>query len=69
MLEAPGPRVVGIEVKASATVTQGDFLGLRELAGAAGKGFGRGIVLYTGDQLLPFDEHLWAVPMGVLWAA
>jgi hypothetical protein len=25
-------------------------------------------VLYTGDQLVPFEEHLWAVPLGVLWA-
>ncbi len=69
VLEAPGRRIVGIEVKASASITQGDFLGLRELAGAAGAGFARGIVLYTGDQLLPFEDRLWAVPMGVLWAA
>jgi predicted AAA+ superfamily ATPase len=69
VLEAPGPRVVGIEIKASASVTQGDFHGLRELGDAAGKAFGRGVVLYTGEQLLPFDEDLWAVPMGALWAA
>jgi len=69
VLEAPGRRIVGIEVKARASITQSDFLGLRELAGAAGPGFARGIVLHMGDQLLPFEEHLWAVPMGVLWAA
>ena len=69
VLAAPGGRVVGIEVKASASLSQGDFNGLRELASAAGKGFARGIVLYTGEQLLPFEDHLWAVPLGVLWAA
>lgn len=69
VLAAPGGRVVGTEVKASASLSQGDFNGLRELASAAGKGFARGIVLYTGEQLLPFEKHLWAVPLGVLWAA
>ncbi len=68
VLETPSQRIVGIEVKASASVTQGDFKGLRALADAAGKSFARGVVLYTGEQLMPFDEHLWAVPLGVLWA-
>ena len=68
VLEAADRRVVGIEVKASASVAQGDFTGLRELARAAGKGFTRGVVLYTGEQLIPFEERMWAVPLGVLWA-
>ena len=68
VLETPDQRIVGAEVKASASITQGDFSGLRELASAAGKDFVRGVVFYTGEQLMPFDEHLWAVPLGVLWA-
>lgn len=68
VLETPSGRVVGIEVKASASITQGDFDGLRELALAAGEGFARGVVLYTGEQLMPFEEDLWAVPVSVLWA-
>lgn len=68
VLETPDQRIVGIEVKASASLTQGDFRGLRELANAAGDGFARGIVLYTGEQLMPYDANLWAVPLGVLWA-
>lgn len=67
VLEAPGGVIAGIEVKASASITQRDLIGLRELAGAAGRRFSRGIVLYTGEQLIPFEERLWAVPMGVLW--
>ena len=69
VLEAPGQGIVGIEVKASANVTQADFIGLRELASAAGKGFVRGVVLYTGEQLIPFEERLWAMPLGVFWAS
>jgi len=68
VLETPDQRIVGVEVKASASITQGDFKGLRELRNAAGKAFVRGVVLYTGEQLMPFEEHLWAVPMGVLWS-
>jgi uncharacterized protein len=68
VLEAPSQRIVGVEVKASASITQGDFNGLRELANAAGKTFARGVILYTGEHLMPFEEHLWAVPLGVLWA-
>ncbi len=59
---------MGIEVKASASITQGDFHGLCELAMAAGEGFARGVVLRTGEQLMPFETKLWAVPLGVLWA-
>jgi predicted AAA+ superfamily ATPase len=70
VLEAPDQQVVGVEVKASASLSlsQSDFNGLRELAHAAGQGFARGIVLYTGEQLMPFEERLWAVPLGVFWA-
>lgn len=66
VLEVPGRRVAGIEVKASASVSQSDFTGLRELPRVAGKGFARGSVLYTGEQLVAFNEQLWAVPLGVL---
>jgi uncharacterized protein len=69
VLEATDHRIVGIEIKAIASITQDDFSGLHELATAAGDGFARGIVLHTGDQFVPFDEHLWAVPIGVLWAS
>ena len=68
VLETPDQRVVGIEIKASANLNQGDFDGLRELRDAAGRAFTRGVVLYTGEQLLPFEDKLWAVPLGVLWA-
>jgi uncharacterized protein len=68
VLEAPGGRIVGLEVKAGAGLAQSDFNGLRELATAAGEGFCRGAVLYSGEQLISFGDRLWAVPLGVLWA-
>lgn len=68
VLETPGGRhVAGIEVKAAATPRADDFRGLRVLAEAAGKQFCRGIVLYTGQDIIPFGEYLFAVPMDLLW--
>ena len=59
--------VLGIEVKASATVTSKDFSGLRKLASACGKNFVQGIVLYDHDQAVPFGENLCAAPLASLW--
>ena len=68
VLEIPGGKVVGIEVKAAASVGRTDFTGLRELAQAAGDDFVRGVVLYLGDNALPAGQNLWAVPISELWA-
>jgi len=67
VLEAPGQRIAGIEVKASSNVTQGDFGGLRALAETAGEKFSGGVVLYLGGQRLSFGDKLWALPISVLW--
>lgn len=68
VLESPSGHIVGVEVKASATVGPSDFKGLRALAEMGGKErFVRGLVLYTGDQIVPFGENLAAVPLASLW--
>jgi uncharacterized protein len=64
--DRPG-QVVGIEVKASSTVGSDDFRGLRQLAGRVGDDFACGIVLYTGQQTLPFGPRLRAMPVASLW--
>lgn len=67
VLEAPGPFVVGIEVKASANVTPRNFNGLRALAETSGEQFVQGVVIYLGAQRLPFGDKLWALPITCLW--
>lgn len=67
LLEAPGQRIAGIEIKASANIGQGDFVGLRALAEAAGKKFSGGVALYLGEQRLSFGDNLWALPISALW--
>ena len=69
VLEDRQGHIVGIEVKASATVDGKDFRGLRHLQGTEGTVFRRGIVFYAGRELIPFGKDLWAVPMSFWWAA
>ena len=61
-------RVVGIEVKASATVNTRDFAGLRRLAEACGDRFVLGLVLHDHEQVVPFGERMFAAPISALWA-
>lgn len=66
ILESTDRQLIGIEVKASATVTSDDFRGLKKLESLTQTRFVSGIVLYDGDQVLPFGERLWAVPLAYL---
>lgn len=68
ILENPAGQIVGIEVKAAASVTQRDFGGLQRVASAAGSAFVQGILLYHGEQTLAFGQNLRAAPLSTLWA-
>lgn len=67
MLEHPGGRCVGIEVKAG-TARADDCRGLRAFAAAAGKRFLRGVVLHAGREAVPFAAGLHAHPVDALWS-
>jgi uncharacterized protein len=67
VLESADGRIVGVECKASASVDQSSFKGLRVLAEQAGRKFHHGIVLYTGTNVLAFDDNLTAMPVSSLW--
>ncbi|GAB5550268.1 MAG: ATP-binding protein [Sandaracinaceae bacterium] len=69
VMEQSGRQLVGIEVKASATVRSKDFSGLRKLQDAVGDRVVAGIVLYDGGATLPFGDGLWAIPIRRLWEA
>ena len=68
MIENGHGRIVGVEVTASATVSAGDFSGLRRLAAGVGEMFWLGLILYDHDQVVPFDERMAAVPISTLWS-
>ena len=59
--------VIGIEIKSSATVNEGDFTGLKKLQAACGDRFIHGYVLYDHAQSVPFAEKLSAAPLSCLW--
>ena len=61
-------RVVGVEVKASATVSRKDFSGLHRLAAACGDNFAMGVVLYDHDRIVPFGDRMAAIPISTLWS-
>jgi predicted AAA+ superfamily ATPase len=68
VLEDSAGHLVGVEIKASATLGIGDVHGLQVLANAAGKRWIRGVVLYTGTEVIPFASNLHGVPVPCLWA-
>lgn len=61
VLERANGQIVGVETKSAATVTADDFKGLRHLAEVTGENFVRGVVLYSGDAVVPFGKNLFAV--------
>ena len=67
VVENSAGHVVGVEVKASATVKEGDLRGLRKLVGLAGDSFKMGVVLYDGDETMPLGNGIWAAPLSTLW--
>ena len=67
VIENADGQLIGLEVKAAASVNSSDFGGLRKLAAASGKRFAAGFVLYDHDQIVPFGDRLFAAPISSLW--
>ena len=70
VLEREDGNIIGIECKASASVSPGDFKGLSALAAVAGKRLQHGVLIYSGEHVLPFkvDGHRYfAVPLGLFF--
>jgi len=68
VLEDRRGRLVGIEVKKTASPGPADFRGLRHLQERAGKRFLRGFMLYTGTESVAFGPDLYALPVSALWS-
>jgi predicted AAA+ superfamily ATPase len=68
LLETPDGRIVGVAVKAGATVGADDFRHLAGLRDLVGRRFVRGVVLHLGERALPFGDRLAAWPITALWA-
>jgi uncharacterized protein len=67
ILESGDGRVVGIEVKAGATIRSDDLRGLRLLEQRLGSDFAAGIVLCTAPEPRHLGRQLWIMPISALW--
>jgi hypothetical protein len=67
VLERADGSVAAVEVKSSATVGAADFAALEVLRNQLGKRFLCGVVLYTGNRVVPSGDKLWLVPLPTLW--
>ncbi len=67
VVEDPSGRIVGLEVKAAATVRSRDWSGLAMLRDELGERFVAGAVLYAGERTLRLTDRIWAVPLSGLW--
>jgi hypothetical protein len=65
LIEDRAQQLTGIEIKASHTVGPKDFKGLIHLQETEPQRFARGVVLYGGDQVVPFTPQLTAVPIAM----
>ena len=68
VVETASGKLIGIEVKASATVTTSDARHLAWLRDESGDAFAAGIVLHTGPHVFPLGDRLIAAPVSALWA-
>ena len=67
VLEDRQGRLVGVEVKSTASPTPRDAKGLRSFAAAVGDRFHRGILLHTGTGSANLGDSIWALPVDALW--
>ena len=70
VFERANGQIIGVEVKASASVKGQDFKGLSVLAEFSGRAFEQGVLFYTGQEILPFkqnDRTFYALPMSLFW--
>ena len=67
VIENASGDLIGVEVKATATVKASDLRGLKKFASVAGDKFKMGVLLYDGTETMPLGDGLWAAPLSTLW--
>jgi predicted AAA+ superfamily ATPase len=67
VLENRAGQIVGIEIKSSTSLKSDASSGLKSLAESSGESFLRGVILYLGEQIVPFSPRIHAIPLPALW--
>jgi predicted AAA+ superfamily ATPase len=67
IVEKDDGKTVAIEVKLDSSLNDKDFKNLELCRDTIGGKFLKGIVIYTGEDIVPYGDKLWAVPVNYLW--
>lgn len=67
VLENRAGQIVGIEIKASETISSEDWKGLDILGEEMGDKMIRGIILYPGKEVVTLRKNRIAIPLSTLW--
>jgi predicted AAA+ superfamily ATPase len=67
IIESPDGKAVGIEVKLDGTINEKDWANMNVLRETIGNKFMKGIIIYTGTDLMQVSRNIWAVPVNYLW--
>ena len=59
---------MGIEIKATETITSEDWKGLDILGEEMGDKMIRGIILYPGSEVVALRHNRIAIPLSTLWS-
>jgi hypothetical protein len=69
VLESRSGRIVCVEAKAAATVSSRDYRALEKLRERRSEEFVAGVVVYTGADIVPLGDRIWALPINALWSS
>lgn len=67
IIERSDGKLIAVEVKATAKISASDFNNIRVFADETGNKFVKGIVLFTGNEAIPYAKNMYAVPIESLW--
>lgn len=68
LVELPGKRLIGFEIKATAAPTRTDGRHLAWLRDQVGDRFVAGVVFHTGPRTFQLEERIHAAPIATLWS-
>jgi len=67
VIENQKGEAIGIEVKMSGTIDERDWSNMSVLENTIGSKFKKGIIIYTGTDIVQLARKIWAVPVNYLW--
>jgi len=68
VIEDMSGNIAAIELKSRATIKPNDYKGIKMLANQTSNKFKKGIILYTGNEIIPIAKNITALPISTLWS-